>query len=467
MKSVALEGPPRRMSALDAGFFYFERPHSPLSIGCVAVLHGSVSRDELLRHLDTHVGCIRRYAQRATPAPFSLAHPAWLPDPAFDIRNHVHHLGVPRPGSDAELCEAVAELIRQPLDRCRPLWEAHLLDGLSDERTAVLHRVHHCMLDGVAGSGVLETLLDAAPAAGSPSPAASLGAQAESHEPQLRQLGQALSDSMAVAWQRSRQTLDLLQHPEGLRRGLDNARELSRWALGRMFEAPSTLPWSGPIGPRRSVAFARFSLEPVRAIRAARSCTVNDVVLCLLAGGLRRYLQSSGIDPEREAVIAAMPVSLRTPLEGSALGNRLGVLFVPLMLEPEDELERLDLTAAVTRRLKRGHGHDGMAALLAAADLLPPAVVAWIGRRASLPSLASVIATNVRGPESPRYLAGRQVEALYPLVPVADGLGLGMAVLSYAGALHIGLNAAADRVPDLEKLRLGIEESMIRLLAVL
>jgi WS/DGAT/MGAT family acyltransferase len=448
-------------------FLHFEKPHSPLSIGCVAVLEGPVSREELLHHLDTHLAGIQRFSERATPAPFSLAHPAWRPDRGFDLRNHVHRLGVPRPGGEPELCEAIGELMGWPLDRSRPLWEAHLLDGLADERTAVLHRVHHCMLDGVAGAGVLDALLDTGAVARGARPAASGDGSAAHRERRLEPLGTALSDSFGAAWRQTRHALDLVQHPGHLKRGLDPAREISRWALRRVLDAPSPLPWNRSIGPRRRVVFTRFPLAQARAIRAARGCTVNDVVLCVLAGGLRRYLESLGIDPERQPLVAAVPVSVRTPMQRAALGNRLGVLFVPLALGPGEEADRLDRTAALTRRLKEGQGHDALAALLGAADLLPPALVAWIGRRARIPSLAGVIATNVRGPESPRYLAGRRVEALYPIVPVADGLGLGLAVLSYAGVIHVGLNADADRVPDLEKLRAGIEEAAARLFSAL
>lgn len=466
MRSVVLEGPARRMSAFDAGFLYLERPHSPLSIGCVAVLDGAVSREELIGHLATHLGEIPRYSERVVPAPFSLTHPAWRPDPDFDLRNHVHRQGVPRPGGPAELCEAVAELFARPLDRSRPLWDAHLLDGLSEGRTALVERVHHCMLDGVAGAGILEALLDADSTADTPCGARATPSPAVPRRPLLPiELGRSLLDSTAAALERSRQIFDVLQHPAQLKQGLAPAREVARWAFGHVLNGPSALPWSGPIGPRRRVAFARFSLDDARAIRAAHGATINDVVLCVLAGGLRHYLVSVGIDPKRLPVVAVVPVSVRTPNQASALGNHLGVLLVPLILEPSEETERLERTVAITRRLKHERGHTAVAALLAAADLLPPSLVAWLGSRAHIPAVAGVVATNVRGPTRPRYLAGRRVESVYPIVPITDGLGLGMAVLSYAGTLHLGLNADADRLPDLEKLQVGIEQSMARLRA--
>lgn len=461
MRSIVLEGPSRRMSACDAGFLYLERPHSPLSIGCVAVTHGEVARDALFRHLDSHIGTVHRYGQRAVPAPLSLAHPAWRPDPDFDLRNHLHHQGLPRPGGDHELCEAVADLCAKPLERSRPLWEAHLLDGLSGDRAAVLLRVHHCMADGVAGMGLLESLLDT-DASGRPRTAPTPEGDEAQPDSALRRIGLAMSDAATAALHQSRQAAALL-NPTHWRDSLAPAGELARWLFDRIVDGPSRLPWSGPVGPRRQIAFSRFPLDDARAIRTAAGTTVNDVVLCALAGGLRRYLESIGIDPRGLAVVAAVPVSVRAPTQDDALGNRVGALLVPLALEPREELERLRQTAAITRRLKQVRAYDAVAALLAAAELMPPPVAAWIGHHARLPDLAGVIATNVHGPATPRFLAGRRVEALYPIVPIADGLGLGLAVLSYDGYLYVGLNADADRVPDLEKLRAGIEESMYQL----
>ena len=461
MKSVTLAGPSPRMSSFDAGFLYLERPQAPLSIGCVAVLASELGRDELVRHLEARLGAIPRYAQRAVPAPLALAHPSWEDDPDFDVRNHVHRGALPSPGGDAELCEAVEELLARPLDRTRPLWETHLLEGLHGGRSALVQKVHHCMIDGVAGAGVLEALLDRGPLAPG---AARAPAVPRAGRPSggLARLGGALAASTAGSVRRSLGAVGVLRRPGDLARSLSH---VGSWGLRLVLDGPSALPWNGPIGPRRRMAFARLTLDDARVIRTVRGGTVNDVVLCALAGGLRRYLDAIGIELGDRPVTAIVPVSLRTPAECHALGNRVAALLVPLALEPAEETERLAATCAITRRLKEARGFSGVATLLAAADLLPPPLLAWAAGRVRLPAMASLIATNVRGPAELRYLCGRRVEALYPVVPIADGLGLGLAVLSYAGVLYVGLNADADRVPDLEKLRAGVEESFARLRA--
>lgn len=461
MTSVSYPAASRRMSALDASFLYFERPHAPLAIGCLAVLEGTLGVSDVLRHFEARIGRIPRFSQRAVPAPLSLSHPVWEDDPHFDLRNHVHRGAVPAPGGELELCEQVAETLARPLDRTRPLWDAQLLEGLHGGRSALLQRAHHCVVDGVAGIGILEVLLDAER---TPAHAGRAGAPL-GHGPArgLQRLGRALAASTAENVQHSLEMLGALRHPVDLARSLAPVQEVTGWTLRRMLEGPSALPWNGAIGPRRRLAFARLGLDDARAIRDARGGTVNDVVLTVLAGGLRRYLDSAAIDPRRIRVHAAVPVNVRAPDEADVFGNRIAALLVPLALAPEEETERLAVTAATTRRLKQAGGSSGVATLLAAADHLPAPVVAWAARHARIPAVAGVLASNVRGPEQPRYLAGQRVEALYPIVPVTDGLGLGLAVLSYAGVLHVGLNADADRVHDLEKLRAGVEESFARL----
>jgi WS/DGAT/MGAT family acyltransferase len=450
------------MNAFDAGFLYFERPHAPLTIGCVAVLDSVLSRTELVRHFEARLGRVPRYAQRTVPAPFSLAHPSWEDAPQLDLRDHVHRRAIPWPGGEAELCEEVEELMSRPLDRTRPLWEAHLLEGLQSDRSALLHKVHHCMLDGVAGTGVLDALLD--PQASASRPRDAEAPPLEPSSDAWGRLGRALVSSLARPLGRS---LEALRHPGGVVTSLAPLREVASWTLRRTLEGPSALPWNGPVGFRRRLAFARLPLGDARVIGQAQGATVNDVILCMLAGGLRRYLEGAGIEIGRRPVTALVPVSLRVDSKRRALGNQLAPLLVPLVVEPDEETERLALTASITRRLKQARGHSGVATLLAAADLLPAPVVAWAGSHVRIPTVASVIATNVRGPAQPRYLCGRRVEALYPIVPLVDGLGLGLAVLSYGGTLHVGLNADADRVPDLEKLAAGIVESFARLRASL
>lgn len=246
-----------------------------------------------------------------------------------------------------------------------------------------------------------------------------------------------------------------------MRRLRDAAWSAVRLAAG---ELPA-MPWNAPLGARRRVAFARLPMEGVRHVRAARGGTVNDVVLCVLAGALHRYLRQCGIATRGLELTALVPVSLRAADEASALGNRVSAMLVPLAVDPTEEVPRLAATRASTERLKTSAAWTGIDGLLGALEGMPPALVALVGRSLSPGTLASVIATNVQGPREARWLCGRRVEALHPIVPICDGIGLGLAVFSYDGWLHVGLNADADLVPDLEKLEQGVLEAFSALLA--
>jgi diacylglycerol O-acyltransferase len=224
------------------------------------------------------------------------------------------------------------------------------------------------------------------------------------------------------------------------------------------------LPWNAPLGPRRAVAFTRLPMRGVRSIRAAHGGSVNDVVLTVLAGGLKRFLEASGRDTRGLELTALVPVSLRSPEQAAELGNRISAMLVPLAVDPAGELPRLAATRAATERLKTSGAWTGIDALLELVDGLPPALVATVGQRLSLGRLANVIATNVPGPRQTRWLCGARALELRPLVPLADGLGLGLAVFSYDGWLHVGLAADADRVPDLEKLERELEAAFASLL---
>jgi WS/DGAT/MGAT family acyltransferase len=203
----------------------------------------------------------------------------------------------------------------------------------------------------------------------------------------------------------------------------------------------------------------------VRSIRRAHGGSVNDVVLAVLAGGLKRTIEAYGRDTRGLELTALVPVSLRSPEQAADLGNRISAMLVPLAVDPAGEVARLAATRAATERLKTSGAWTGIDALLEVVDGLPAALVATLGQRLSLGRVANVIATNVPGPREARWLCGARALELRPLVPLADGLGLGLAVFSYDGWLHVGLAADADRMPDLEKLEREIEASFSALLA--
>jgi len=450
------------MSARDAGFLYLERSHTQLHIGCVAILEGRLRREDLIARIEERLPRLRRYGQRAMHVPLSLGHPSWEDDPEFRVEHHVSRWGLPAPGGEGELREAVARLLAQPLDRGRPLWEMHVIEGLADGRTALFQKVHHCMIDGMAGAQLLEVLLDAEPA---PVTRALLPARAEADLPGPRErFARALGDELATRTRGLVSTWRALSRPHAASDAMRRLRDAAFSALQLATHELPALPWNAPLGPRRAVAFTRLPMRGVRSIRAAHGGSVNDVVLAVLAGGLKRFLEASGRDTRGLELTALVPVSLRSPEQAAELGNRISAMLVPLAVDPAGEVPRLAATRAATERLKTSGAWTGIDALLELVDGLPPALVATVGQRLSLGRLANVIATNVPGPRQTRWLCGARALELRPLVPLADGLGLGLAVFSYDGWLHVGLAADADRVPDLEKLERELEAAFASLL---
>jgi WS/DGAT/MGAT family acyltransferase len=461
MTPTPIPAPPRRMSSRDAGFLYLERPHALLHIGCVARLEGTLSRDALIDRLEARLPRLRRYAQRAVPVPLALGHPTWEDDPDFAVHRHVHRWALPAPGGEDELREAVETLLAHPLDRSRPLWEMHLLEGLDGGATALFQKVHHCMVDGLAGAQLLDLLLDSSPsvcdADGARAPfAPDLPAPSE-------RAGRALADGLHRQLRLAGNALAVLRGPGAARDAMARLREAAFSAVQLAARDVPTMPWNARIGGARRLAFTRLPLAAVRRIRKRFGGTINDVVLSVLAGGLHHYLVAGGRSTRGLELVALVPVSLRDAEAARQLGNRISGMLVPLCVDPTEEVPRLAATRATTDRLKQRAAWTGIDALLGALDEVPAPLVALLGSSLRLGRLANLIATNVPGPRETRWLAERRVEAIYPIVPITDGIGLGLAVFSYDDWLHVGLNAGADLVPDLDKLRHGIEVAFERL----
>jgi WS/DGAT/MGAT family acyltransferase len=274
----------------------------------------------------------------------------------------------------------------------------------------------------------------------------------------------ALGEDLAARARGAREAWRAFSRPGSARDAVRRLRDAAFGALQLAAKDVPELPWNAPLGPRRAVAFTKLPLAGVRRIKSARGGSVNDVVLAVLAGGLKRWLESHGRATRGLELTALVPVSLRSAPAAAELGNRIAAMLVPLAVDPPDEAARLAATRAATARLKESGAWTGIDALLELVDALPAPLVAAVGRRLRLGRLANLICTNVPGPKETRWLCGARVEELRPLVPIADGMGLGVAVFSYDGWLHVGISADAERVPDPEKLEGGIEAAFGALL---
>lgn len=444
------------MSATDAGFLYLDRPNAPLQIASLLRLDRPVSVEELVARVEARIWRAPRYAQRAMPVPLALGHPSWEEAPDFDARDHIRRWALPAPGGTHELTELAARLLEQPLRKDLPLWEMHSIEGCHDGHAALLIKVHHCMVDGLSGLRLLDEILDTSVGVSDPLPVPRARRHATAPGVLVRRaIGDGLRRQLRSASALSKALRRPTQARTAIRGLLDAAYSAVRLATG---EIP-VMPWNTTLGGRRALYFTSLPLGGVSAIRRARGATVNDVVLCALAGGLHRYLRGIGVRTRGLELTALVPVSLRSAEEAAAFGNRISAILVPLAVDVEDEIARLAATRAITERLKSAGAWTGIDSLLQLIEDLPPGLVAVVGRGVRNIRIANLIATNVPGPRESRYLCSRSVEAIYPIVPIADGLGLGLAVFSYAGTLYVGLNADPALVPDLEKLGRAIESA--------
>lgn len=445
-----------RMSSLDASFLYLEQPHALLHVGALFTFARRLPLASLLTYLEERLPLVPRYSQRAVMVPLNLGHPTWEPDPEFDLHDHVihHHL---RGGSDDRaLAQMCAKLFAAPLDRGRPLWEMHLIDGYG-EGSALLAKTHHCMIDGASGVQLTNLLMDA-----SPKPLArrapSLPRPEALPNPVLH-AADAVVDTLRSQFGLLRGAVQLLSRPqraiEEARATLDAVSTLTR----TLAESPRAMPFNGELSGERAIAWSRFSLNEVKAIRSRLGGTVNDVVLAVISGGLRHYLHQCGIKLDRSDLKAMVPVNLRSEHDPLRLGNRVSMMVTPLPVGTADPLERLRQVSTAMDLLKSSGESRQMERLVALTDLLPPVLQRPLARLQSSIAPVNTVCTNVPGPRETRYLLGEPVESMVPLVPLGANVGLVFGILSYADQMTIGINVDGLQVADAWSIDAALQRS--------
>ncbi len=440
-------GPARRMSAMDASFFNLERTGQQLHIAGVYTVEGALDFERLGRELAERLHLLPRYTQRVVEVPFGLAHPTWEADPQFHIRNHVHRHTLRPPGDDEQLSKLASRLFAEPLDRTRPLWELHQIDGYHGDRSVLFGKVHHCMVDGVSGVHLLSVLFDP-----SPRPASFPPAPPAAAPPPLPSWLAQLVEGVREELTRSASLLQgfgaLVRHPARLFAELAEAGD----ALGEMLRlvvagTPPT-PFNGHVSILRRVLWTTFDLNHVKGIKNRLGGTVNDVILATIATALRGYLEEHGLQPDGMELRAMVPVNVRAASEGGALGNRISMMAAPLPVGIHDPLERLRQVRAAMAGLKESGQPARMTRMLEVVELLPPFLqrpLAWLNFQGAP---VNTVCTNVPGPPVSLYAQGERLETLVPIVPLAQGVGLAFAILSYADTITIGVTADPALVPD-------------------
>ena len=448
----------RRLSGIDAAFLYLERKEIPLNIAAVGIFDGPIPFREFVANIDSKLDLVPRYRQVAVPPPFNLGYPTWEYDPDFDIKRHIFRVRLKAPGGEAELEALASRLLSQVLDRGKPLWEIHVVDGLQDGRGALIVRIHHALADGVAGAALLRVMLD-------PTPEGSHAA-AHSREPARRfaRAWSIRSPSRSAApfkapWKtRSPPRRACSAWPTGCSAtaGKDALQELAT-LLPELLQPPERFPFNKPCSGDRKFCWTEVDFSQVQAIRAALGGKVNDCILSVVVRAIARYIRLHGEKVNGRFLRVVCPVNLRGDEQGESLGNRITFLPVVLPLDVRDPVEMLHAVSTRMEIMKSVRAAELIAIGASCLGTTPAPVqeLFWRGLpMIPLPlPLLNMICTNVPGSPTPLYTVGRRLLASYPHVPTGYELGLGVAVQSYDGKLFFGLTADAHVAPDVARLR--------------
>lgn len=455
--------PARRFSPQDAFFLYFDTPGAPMHLGSLSTYEGSMRYEALVEHLDARIDDIPRHRQRPAFSPLHVGRPTWEDDPTFDIRRHVRRLRPPGGIDDEGLRQLAAELFAPQLDRTKPMWEITLIEGVSGGRSALLAKVHHCMIDGIAGVDLMMALLDITP---DPAPAP---LRREPWRPKaFPGAASRLSDAF---WDRLKEQVTffndlslLLVDGNARRAGGGLIARGMRKALPYLLRPAPSTSLNAKLTQPRAIGATEMPFAEVRAIRAALGGTVNDVVLTILAGALSRYLEFSMNGRLPKGVRVLIPVNVRREDQYGAMGNRVSWMLIPLPVDVRDPVERLETVRSQMESQKKA---NLPAALDAVGELLahtPVSLMALAGRLPPLPiSVTNLVCTNVPGPMVPLYCIGHRMLSHYPLAPLSMNMGLNAGVLSYDQKLFWGLLALAQAVPDVQRLASFLDESFAEL----
>jgi WS/DGAT/MGAT family acyltransferase len=453
---------PDRLTGLDSSFLHLERDAAHMHVaGCMVFDGKAPSYPELVDQIGLRLHLVPRYRQRLAFVPFNQGRPVWVDDPHFNLTYHVRHTALPRPGAEADLKRLAGRIFSQALDRNRPLWELWLVEGLEGGRFALLSKTHHALVDGVSGVDIATVLFDSSP---DPMPVS----QPESEWiprplPTKAQLfADALVERGTVPGEVVRGVRATLRGPRAVAKRMGGALAgVGAMAWTGLQAAPPS-PLNVRIGPHRRFTWVRGDLAEFKAIKNSLGGTVNDVVLAVVAGALGRYLRRNGHATGELVLKAMVPVSVRADVERGALGNKVAAMWAPLPVGMTDPVERLLTISHAMQGIKESGQAVGAQVLTGLSGFAPPTIMAQAARLQARQRLFNLVVTNVPGPQHPLYMLGRELEALYPMVPLAENTALGIAIMSYNGQLNFGFTADYDALADVEDLtddlRSAIEE---------
>jgi len=450
-----------RLTGLDATFLHLEDRSAHMHVGALVIFEGKPpSYREVLALIESRLHNVPRYRQRLMTVPFGQGRPVWVDESQFDLEYHVRHTALPAPGGLEQLKKLAGRLLSQQLDRDKPLWELWFMEGLGKDRFALLSKTHHCMIDGISGVDLATLLLDTEPNDETPPPPQPWTARPPPPPGQL--FLESVKDQLSHPWQIAKQAMEA---------GSDARKLLTEMAAGvkplmglaQLGQAPAS-SLNHPIGPHRRFEGVRIQLAEVKAVRTKLGGTVNDVILAVVAGALRTLALSRGETPQD--LRAMVPVSVRSADARGTLGNQVTAMFCPLPAADPDAGSRLSKVSAAMKGLKESKQAVGALALSRLGDFAPPTLVAQAARLSAVTRLFNILVTNVPGPQFPLYFLGRKMAECYPVPPLAANTSIGIALLSYDGAIDVGLLGDADSAKDLHTLAAAVRASLEELLAL-
>ncbi len=443
-----------QLTTLDAGFLAAEDAdrHVSLAIGGLAILEGPIPDPAaLMSTLGERMRRCPRFEQRLRTRVFDLGAPTWVDDPGFDLARHVRRIALPRPGGDRELFRLAADVISRRLDRDRPMWEIWIIEGLSDNRWAMLIKIHHCMADGIAATHMLAGLCDEGINGGLGSRTGGAKEQLADNVPLTAQ-GTGSPSMWGALW----------KAPVHAARIIRGAAEIATGLL-----RPATTTLNGPITNMRRYSAARVPLADIEQVCRVFDVTVNDVALAAITESYRNLILQRGEQPLAHTLRTLVPVSMRSVDAFDKTDNRLSVMLPYLPVDEQDPVKRLRIIHSRLARTKSYGQRQAGSTLVSIANRAPFPLTAWAVRFLSrLPQRGVVtLTTNVPGPRQQLKIMGRRVLSVLPMPPIAMQLRTGVAMLSYAEDLFFGILADYESIDDADTLSRGIESAIARLVA--
>ena len=458
-----------RMSALDASFFYAESENTPMHVGSVAIFDGPApTYGDVVRLILSKLPKVPRYRQRVRPVPMQLGRPLWVDDAHFQILYHVRHTAVPKPGSDEQLRNLAGRVLGQRLDMAKPLWELWLVEGLADDRWALISKVHHCMVDGVAGTDLMQLMFDLAPDAQHEAPKDWTPRRSPSS---VELMAGSVTDSLTHPLQQLASTPTVGGAVRTAKGMASSSKSLARTVPSLVKQAitPTARSLNGTIGPHRRWAWTEGRFEEFKAVRTAFGGTVNDVVLTAITGGFRDLLQGRGeLSSEKLVVRSMVPISVRRQSQKGSLNNQVSAVFVDLPVGLSDPIERLTSIRGQMDEYKRAMSAVDANSIISMGNFVAPTLLS-MGVRAGLQAgqmWCQAVTTNVPGPRVPLYVLGKRMTSAIAYVPIAGGVRCSIGIFSYLNTMTFGINADFDGYPDVDVLSGGIRHGIEELLAL-